>query len=60
MRAKGVEFEVTYVNLREKPDWFLEISPHGKVPVLIVDEVPLFGQRHRRIPRGSDRAATAS
>ena len=42
MRAKGVEFEVTYINLREKPDWFLEISPHGKVPVLIVDEVPLF------------------
>ena len=34
MRAKGVEFDVTYINLREKPDWFLEISPHGKVPVL--------------------------
>ena len=33
---------MTYINLREKPDWFLEISPHGKVPVLIVDEIPLF------------------
>ena len=42
LRAKGVEFEVTYINLREKPDWFLEISPHGKVPVLVVDEQPLF------------------
>lgn len=42
MRAKDVAFEVTYINLREKPDWFLEISPHGKVPVLLVDEVPLF------------------
>lgn len=42
MRAKNVEFEVTYVNLREKPDWFLEISPHGKVPVLKVDDEILF------------------
>ncbi|MEQ9574512.1 MAG: glutathione S-transferase N-terminal domain-containing protein, partial [Rhodospirillales bacterium] len=31
LRAKGVDFDVTYINLREKPDWFLEISPHGKV-----------------------------
>jgi glutathione S-transferase len=42
MRAKSVPFEVTYINLREKPDWFLKISPHGKVPVLLVDDVPLF------------------
>ena len=42
MRAKDVEFEVTFVNLREKPDWFLKISPHGKVPVLKVDEEILF------------------
>ena len=37
MRVKNVEFEVTYIDLRNKPDWFLEISPHGKV-----DEQPLF------------------
>ncbi len=42
LRAKEVEFEVTYINLREKPDWFLEISPHGKVPVLSVGGKPLF------------------
>jgi len=30
------------VNLRDKPDWFLKISPHGKVPVLQVDGQPLF------------------
>ena len=42
MRAKGVEFDVTYINLRDKPEWFLEISPHGKVPVLKVDNVALF------------------
>lgn len=42
MRAKDVEFEVTYVNLRDKPDWFLKISPHGKVPVLKVNDEILF------------------
>ena len=42
MRAKGIEYEVTHINLQDKPDWFLEISPHGKVPVLVVDERPLF------------------
>ncbi len=42
MRAKEVDFEVTYIDLRDKPDWFLAISPHGKVPVLQVDGQPLF------------------
>ena len=42
LRAKDVEFDVTYINLREKPDWFLAISPHGKVPVLSVNDQPLF------------------
>jgi glutathione S-transferase len=42
LRAKQVQFDVTYINLLDKPDWFLEISPHGKVPVLNVDGVPLF------------------
>lgn len=42
LRAKQVEFEVTYINLRDKPDWFLKVSPHGKVPVLNVDGQPLF------------------
>ncbi len=42
LRAKSVDFETTYINLRDKPDWFLKISPHGKVPVLLVDDEPLF------------------
>ena len=42
LRAKDIDFEVTYINLQEKPDWFLKISPHGKVPVLLVDGTPLF------------------
>ncbi len=42
LRTKEVDFDVTYINLQEKPDWFLQISPHGKVPVLNVDGQPLF------------------
>ena len=42
LRAKDVDFEVTYIDLQKKPDWFLKISPHGKVPVLLVDDEPLF------------------
>ena len=37
-----MEFDVTYVDLKNKPDWFLKISPHGKVPVLKVGEEILF------------------
>ena len=42
LSTKKVDFEVTYINLREKPDWFLKISPHGKVPVLNVGDDVLF------------------
>ncbi len=42
LRAKEIEFDITYVDLGNKPAWFLDISPHGKVPVLLVDEQPLF------------------
>ena len=31
---KGIEFDLTAIDLNDKPDWFLEISPYGKVPVL--------------------------
>lgn len=42
MRAKGAPFEVTYVNLKDRPDWFVEMSPHGKVPLLKVGDTVLF------------------
>lgn len=42
MRVKGVAFDVTYIDLQNEPDWFLEMSPHGKVPVLEVDGAVLF------------------
>ena len=42
MHEKGVPFERRYIDLRAKPDWFLALSPRGKVPLLLVDGKPLF------------------
>jgi glutathione S-transferase len=36
LAEKGVAFERTDIDLANKPDWFLKLSPLGKVPVLIV------------------------
>ncbi len=42
LTEKGVAFERTNIDLANKPDWFLAISPLGKTPVLLVDDVPIF------------------
>ncbi|MEQ9363882.1 MAG: glutathione S-transferase family protein [Leptospirales bacterium] len=42
LREKRVEYDVTYIDLADKPDWFLKISPLGKVPVLQVGQEALF------------------
>ena len=42
LNEKGREFKITYIDLKNKPDWFLELSPMGKVPVLKVDDTILF------------------
>jgi glutathione S-transferase len=42
LTEKGVAFERINVDLANKPDWFLAISPLGKVPLLKVDDVAIF------------------
>lgn len=37
LKEKRVAFEIIYVDLADKPDWFLAISPLGKVPVLRIE-----------------------
>ena len=39
---RKIPYEITYINLDEPPEWFKEISPLGKVPILSVDDTPLF------------------
>ena len=34
LMTKGVDFKFTEISLDAKPDWFLQISPYAKVPVL--------------------------
>jgi glutathione S-transferase len=38
LRAKQVPYDITYIDRDHRPDWFLKISPHSKVPVLRIDE----------------------
>src|SRR5216683_642097 len=42
LTEKGVAFERVDINLADKPDWFVAISPLGKTPVLQVGDVPIF------------------
>ena len=37
LRAKQVPYEITYIDRDHRPDWFLAVSPHSKVPVLQID-----------------------
>ena len=43
LREKNTPFEFRHIDKDNRPDWFLAISPHKKVPVLSVDDkVSLF------------------
>jgi glutathione S-transferase len=37
MRHKGGSIDISYIDLNSPPDWFKEISPFGKVPVLCAE-----------------------
>jgi len=34
LQEKGVDFDLMEIDLQNKPDWFAEVSPYGKVPVI--------------------------
>jgi glutathione S-transferase len=43
LREKAIDFEFRHIEPDNRPDWFLAISPHKKVPVLRIDDtVSLF------------------
>ncbi len=39
---KELPHQVEFIDLANKPDWFLRVSPMGRVPVLLVDGRPVF------------------
>jgi glutathione S-transferase len=43
LREKNIDFEFRHIDPDNRPDWFLAMSPHKKVPVLRIDDkVSLF------------------
>lgn len=42
LQHKEIPFKIQYIDLRQPPEWFLAISPTGKVPVLRCDGEVLF------------------
>jgi len=42
LTEKGVPFERIVIDLANKPDWFLKVSPLGKTPVLLVADHAIF------------------
>jgi glutathione S-transferase len=39
---KGIDFDITYIDIQQPPEWFLNLSPFGKVPVLRCGDTVLF------------------
>lgn len=42
LKHKQIDYDISYIDLADPPDWFLELSPLEKVPVLKVDDEVLF------------------
>lgn len=38
LNYKKQKFDIEYIDLANKPEWFLKLSPLGKVPVLVVND----------------------
>lgn len=38
MHQKNLDFEVKFIEMSNKPDWFQKMSPLSKVPILIIGE----------------------
>ena len=38
LEAKNLQYDTKFIDLKNKPDWFLSISPNGQVPILITDK----------------------
>jgi glutathione S-transferase len=42
LNRKHIHHDITYIDLSDKPDWFVQLSPLGKVPILKIDNDVLF------------------
>jgi len=37
LETKNIPYEIEYIDLKNKPQWFLDVSPHGQVPIMITE-----------------------
>jgi len=42
LRHKGINFDIEYIDIANKPQWYLDKVPTGKVPALFVGDEVLF------------------
>jgi len=42
LKEKGVDYDIEYIDVYDPPEWFVKLSPTGKVPVLQVGDEVLF------------------
>jgi len=42
LNEKHVDYKTTYIDLKNRPDWFADVSPLGKVPVLRIESSVVF------------------
>jgi glutathione S-transferase len=42
LAEKGLAYERVYIDLANKPEWFLKVSPLGKVPLLRIGDASIF------------------
>lgn len=42
LKEKGVDYDIEYIDIYNPPEWFLELSPTGKVPIMQVEGTVLF------------------
>ena len=37
LEAKKIPYDIEFISLSDKPDWFLKLAPNGQVPVLVTE-----------------------
>ena len=42
LKEKNVEYDIEFIDVYDPPEWFLKLSPTGKVPIMEIDGTVLF------------------
>ncbi|MGF1700262.1 glutathione S-transferase family protein [Photobacterium makurazakiensis] len=37
LEAQNIPYEIEFISLKDKPQWFLDLSPNGQVPILVTE-----------------------